>query len=229
MLKNQYCVKGIKKLIKNGNSITKGKFGMHYLLIAAIDVPKVNRDTDQQIKYVFEREVCNNIDLLLEPYGNEEVNFIDDCFDDFYGCDEKQDKSNINYDDFSRKTIVTVEERKIEQYSCLFDWYEIGGRWPNMFLVPVNCIECIESEDVCICVVNGYKWVMAARKKDIDWKKMKRFYEFIPVGILSESICKVQSNDFYNSNTREMFVNRYRQFIDSLSDDTVLVSIDCHV
>ena len=77
---------------------------------------------------------------------------------------------------------------------AFWDWYVIGGRWPRMFLVKNECTEFsigdrhkdIESLDA----PDGFKWVVAARKKDIqwavmkDWKYQKAFEEY---GILKRA------------------------------------------
>ncbi len=63
--------------------------------------------------------------------------------------------------------------------NAFWDWYQIGGRWPNLFLVKETCEECSEGEYSWTCqdsefaAPQGYKWVCAARKKDIDWQAMQ--------------------------------------------------------
>lgn len=68
-------------------------------------------------------------------------------------------------------------------YECnpnaMWDWYQIGGRWPAMFLVRNDCVEhspgerswC--NEDSELKAPEGYIWVAAARKKDIHWDVMR--------------------------------------------------------
>lgn len=58
--------------------------------------------------------------------------------------------------------------------NAFWDWYSIGGRWPLMFLVKSDCKEFSigerdydEKEE--IPCPEGYKWAVAARKKDIEW------------------------------------------------------------
>lgn len=61
--------------------------------------------------------------------------------------------------------------------NAFYDWYVIGGRWPFLFLVKDTCEEYsigerswgIKNE---ISTPKGYRWVCAARKKDIQWKAM---------------------------------------------------------
>lgn len=73
------------------------------------------------------------------------------------------------------------EEKKAYGYlsnpNAFWDWYVIGGRWPLMFLVKSDCKEYSigerdydESED--IPCPEGYKWAVAARKKDIEWNAL---------------------------------------------------------
>jgi hypothetical protein len=57
----------------------------------------------------------------------------------------------------------------------------IGGRWPEMFLVKEDCQEYSNGE--CSLDDNeeknkapeGYRWVTAARKKDIQWQIMREW------------------------------------------------------
>lgn len=57
-----------------------------------------------------------------------------------------------------------------------YDWCAIGGRWPNVFLVKEACQEVYLSagnngrSKEC---PEGYKWVTAARMKNIEWELMK--------------------------------------------------------
>lgn len=63
--------------------------------------------------------------------------------------------------------------------NAMWDWYQIGGRWPDMFLVKDTCVEyspgerswCNENEE--LNAPKGYIWVSAARKKDIAWQEMR--------------------------------------------------------
>lgn len=75
------------------------------------------------------------------------------------------------------------EELDAYGYTCnpnaFWDWYQIGGRWPFMFLVKEDCPNIIEGEyswqigDSKRSAPQGYQWVAGARKKDIDWGLMK--------------------------------------------------------
>lgn len=66
--------------------------------------------------------------------------------------------------------------------SSFYDWYEIGGRWPYMFLVPSDCAFSIEGDTNWFSqeaaeppyAPDGYKWTAGARKKDIAWDVMKQ-------------------------------------------------------
>lgn len=63
--------------------------------------------------------------------------------------------------------------------NAMWDWYQIGGRWPDMFLVKKECLEqsggerswCNENAE--LEAPDGYIWVAAARKKDICWDVMR--------------------------------------------------------
>ena len=60
------------------------------------------------------------------------------------------------------------------------DWYSIGGRWPEMFLVKLDCPEysygeCESMDDSKHPAPEGYRWVACARKKDIQWEPMRQW------------------------------------------------------
>lgn len=62
---------------------------------------------------------------------------------------------------------------------AFYDWYSIGGRWPDMFLVKDDCTECGIADRSWIYCRNRtenaperYHWTCAARKKDIEWQTM---------------------------------------------------------
>ena len=62
--------------------------------------------------------------------------------------------------------------------NAFYDWYSIGGRRPDLFLVKEGCKECSAGErsffhyGTEIPCSEGYKWACAARKKDIEWQAM---------------------------------------------------------
>lgn len=63
---------------------------------------------------------------------------------------------------------------------AFYDWYQIGGRWSLRLLVKDTCKEysygeCIFNEKE-VKSVEGYRWVSAARKKDIEWDKMMELF-----------------------------------------------------
>lgn len=71
------------------------------------------------------------------------------------------------------------EEDAYGYYSNLaafYDWHTIGGRWPHVFLVPEDCPEYTfgdyEGTEEETKGPEGYRWVAAARKKDIAWDAM---------------------------------------------------------
>ncbi len=63
--------------------------------------------------------------------------------------------------------------------NAVWDWYSIGGRWPELFLVKDACTEYSIGErsrgnaDRMAKAPEGYQWVCAARKKDITWEAMR--------------------------------------------------------
>lgn len=73
------------------------------------------------------------------------------------------------------------EDKEAYGYYCnpntCYDWCVVGGRWPNTFLVKEECQEvyiCSEKRSYKKDAPAGYKWVAAARMKDIEWALMKQ-------------------------------------------------------
>ena len=74
--------------------------------------------------------------------------------------------------------------------NAIWDWYSIGGQWPDMFLVSKTCKEfSLGERNWCNMRIkykapDGYMWVCAARKQNIEWeimsswKKQKATEEF---------------------------------------------------
>lgn len=62
-----------------------------------------------------------------------------------------------------------------------WDWYQIGGRWPFELLVKADCEEYSPGERdedyTAPKMPEGYRWVSAARKKDIAWDVMREWKE----------------------------------------------------
>ena len=100
--------------------------------------------------------------------------------------------------------------------NAFYDWCVIGGRWPKMFLVKDDCEEYSIGErswcnsDKEYEAPEGYHWVAAARKKDIQWQAMheweiesatKTFYKVenaYKTGILPEDWhCKIEDNKIF--------------------------------
>lgn len=183
--------------------------------------------------------------------------------------------------------------------NAFFDWYQIGGRWPFVFLVKDTCEEFSVGEhswgiSETPDAPSGYKWVCAARKKDIQWKvmfeyeKQKHVKNFLALekgfaeGKIPEGWCgSINENGiagfgellYKKGETVQQYLSRHRlvrkykylcfpygyldkqgeylsedsmpskdrdkamrmwhkqvnRFIDSLSDDTALVVVDCHI
>ena len=77
------------------------------------------------------------------------------------------------------------EDKQAFGYYCnpeaRWDWFVIGGRWPITFLVKDTCTEYSPGErtwgdeNTVYPVPEGYMWVSAARKKDIEWEAMRNW------------------------------------------------------
>lgn len=127
-----------------------------------------------------------------------------------------------------------------------FDWYQIGGRWPAVFLVSDDCKDyCIgerRSNFINPCPTpEGCKWVSAARKKNIKWDEMKQCMDLSSDGwdyavrvnsIFSEE--DVMHKESWGngaeiqSDIGHTWSEIVEKFIDSLDEETVLVGIDYH-
>lgn len=96
---------------------------------------------------------------------------------------------------------------------AFYDWCVIGGRWPRRFLVKNECKEYSIGNrswgklDIEFDAPTGYRWVAAARKKDIQWQVMrdwklecakKEFYMFEEIYkskiIPKDMFCKIAEN-----------------------------------
>lgn len=194
------------------------------------------------------------------------------------------------------------EEKKSYGYFCngmaYYDWYVIGGRWAKCFLVKESCTEYSignrDTDKMNLEAPKGYKWVVAARKKDIEWKVLadwkvqcetknfKQFEEWFKTGVVTDDYYKVTEQgvecfgrlEYFKDETLENYLKRncmdrkgkyaiepyayfkgeewfeaphssWRmkkddvydnewqkeliEFIDGLSDETVLVCVDCHM
>lgn len=75
-----------------------------------------------------------------------------------------------------------------------WDWYSIGGRWPCQLLVKDTCTEYMPSEfepgdaDSDRLPPEGYRWVSAARMKDIQWDTIREYRR----GLLTEQYSKLK-------------------------------------
>ena len=183
--------------------------------------------------------------------------------------------------------------------SCAYyDWFLIGGRWPKCFLVKDTCTEYSigdrSTDKDELVAPKGYKWVVAARKKDIEWEVIRNWhiekstneyhecvrlygleeipkesdyrknekgitwwgeqiylagdtledflkrhcvsdkikYDFSPFAYYEgeeyfDKYCLPRSED--KGDYDNAWQNVIDKFIDGLSDDTVLVGVDCHM
>lgn len=62
----------------------------------------------------------------------------------------------------------------------MWDFFSIGGRWPFAFLVKEDCEYSPGNYDVMDyeerAAPDGFRWVSAARKKDIAWDEMRKWF-----------------------------------------------------
>lgn len=73
-----------------------------------------------------------------------------------------------------------------------WDWYSIGGRWPCQLLVKDTCAQYVpsvlEQGDNEVQPPAGYRWVSAARMKDIQWDAIRQYHR----GLLTEQYSKLK-------------------------------------
>lgn len=124
---------------------------------------------------------------------------------------------------------------------AFYDWYSVGGRWYQLFLVKEDCIEFSFGEpDMFIEKLEapkGYRWVCAARKKDIEWQAMLNLkvqganesFKKYPVscyGFLQNGVWICQDDQLEPEMDWETTV---AEFISGIDDEIVIVGIDCHM
>ncbi len=227
-------------------------------------------------------------------------------------CKRMQVMENVPYCKFYRTFEEFVEKEYGTPYyeeqeafgyyfnpDAFYDWYTIGRRWPDMFLVKDDCKEYGIADRSWTCedeqtkAPDGYRWTCAARKKDIAWQAMydweleqekQRYarlvqafetrtlpkktygtitedgiqvfgeyvyhkgeteeeflaqlktrkypiyiYAFLKDGIWTTKECYISDGENSRFEDNGDWENELEQFIDGLDDETVLVSVDCHM
>lgn len=76
----------------------------------------------------------------------------------------------------------------------IYDWYSLGGRWADTFLVKNDCKEYSIGyrDDEEYKAPYGYKWVAAARKKDIAWQVQEKYLKRKVINEYYETIQNVR-------------------------------------
>lgn len=121
--------------------------------------------------------------------------------------------------------------------NVLYDYYLIGGLWSKLFLIKDSCKEYVigdtfSEDNDSRNTLNGYKWVCAARKGDIEWDLMKKYSIHKAMrlddvsGFLDKNEVLRKWTPFIDGN------NSWKQtrdeYFSKLNDDDVIVGIDCH-
>lgn len=91
-------------------------------------------------------------------------------------------KLYADFDEYATKYCNMYRNEETGKYGYrynpngVFDAIELGGRWPFAFLVRDTCTEFLFGVRSSMSqepdAPEGYRWVAAARKKDIAWEKM---------------------------------------------------------
>lgn len=121
----------------------------------------------------------NNVGPLHHPRRTKQsrkIQYLPNC------PRQKVYKTFANYaEDYRGYTFNEKEQGYGDYYNpnAMWDWYQIGGRWPVTFLVKTDCTEYSFGErswgyySTKYPAPAGYMWVSAARKKDICWDAMR--------------------------------------------------------
>ena len=118
-----------------------------------------------------------------------------------------------------------------------WDWYSIGGRWPCQLLVKDSCTEYVPSEfepgdaDGDRRPPKGYRWVSAARMKNIQWDAIRKHHR----AVLAERYSRLKDINWegeasfgWNSYSQD-WEDALDDFLSGLSPEDVLVVVDCHI
>lgn len=123
-----------------------------------------------------------------------------------------------------------------ENPNGICDWYEVGGRWSQLFLVKDSCTEFsygeFSSSEKEVEAPEGYQWVCVARKKEIAWEAARellpelkdRKYHMIPSGFVRDGVW-IPAILGQSLTSWEKAVD---EWISGLDDNAVLVGVDCH-
>lgn len=92
-------------------------------------------------------------------------------------------KSFVDYLDQECYAVLNEETGKYGEWfnpDGVYDWYSIGGRWPDMFMVKDDCADYSLGESGIFTyreypASEGYIWVACARKRDIQWDMMRQW------------------------------------------------------
>lgn len=179
--------------------------------------------------------IGDDIDFRLAPYDeNVEVAPYPVTMDEdsIRGMKEYYDKEtgvDNSLEDLAEKmsdwmnTTGYYEGDKLHYYSTYnpeskWDWYEVGGRWSGYFLGKDG---------------KGYDEIT---KGEVDFKEMSKSEDFTPIPYAmvyaGEWISKGDMGWFGCSSdtmTEEEWELKVMGIYDSLSDDTMLTMVDCHI
>lgn len=131
-----------------------------------------------------------------------------------YTLQEYGESLGYNYDEKTRQFYLT------ENPNGIFDWYSIGGRWPTMLLVKEDCKEFSYGTSYGYEAPEGYKWVSAARKKDICWDVMMNFKKDKLIKVYNElvkcfeeqKISEEIKKEYYNPTITEEGIKEFNYF-----------------
>jgi len=89
------------------------------------------------------------------------------------------DKIYKTFEEFMEKKYGYERDKEKGRYgywynpNAEYDWYSLGGRWSNILLIKQNAVSYLENlhlrEPKVRLAPKGYKWVDAAKVKDIEW------------------------------------------------------------
>lgn len=151
-----------------------------WLILSVGNISGVSNDREKIFK-----QICEKVDAVMEPFyydpDNPDYLVFEDRTADIKKWHEQPENQNTSYEEFAEKKLYMDYSEELDAYgeyynpNALYDYYSVGRR--NVFLIRESCTEYFVDETVKDTrgAPDGYLWVCAARKKDIEWKKMNDF------------------------------------------------------
>jgi len=161
-----------------------------------------------------------DMEEALKEWGEQEADYdsFDSFMNDWYGYEQLQHRTNYKDDAGDRITLNTHKWGRHTNPNKRWDWWVIGGRWP----------------DILLCK-DGSKGDFALNKH-IDWAGMKAKVEasapitFAFINQAGEWHERAEMGWFgTTTNHSDSAGQQFWDFVESLSPDQGLYVVDCHI